>query len=188
MNFKTLNVRGGLRDNIVKRESILSENKHVTLLLQEVHLVATDLDDFKQTVNKIWGEGNFEIYLSPHTNKSAGVLTLLPINDQVKFIETKELLPGRILNVIVEMNGETVNIINAYNYTTDHYKDQVTFFNILKQLDHTENYIIGGDINALMCIEKDRRSANKISYYGVKASSDFVNTCDQFLLLMFTVF
>ena len=125
------------------------------------------------------GEGNFEIFLSPHTNKSAGVLTILPINDQVKFIETKELLPGRILNVIVEMNGETVNIINAYNFATDHYKDQVTFFNISKQLDHTENHIIGGDINALMCIEKDRRSANKISYYGVKASSDFVNICEQ---------
>ena len=107
---------------------------------------------------------------------SAGVAIFLP--PKITYLSETEILPGRILLVKIEMNNEIFYLINVYNYTNDNYRKQVDFFNILRTFDSSNNLIIGGDQNSLMCIEKDRRSPCKPNTYAIKASQDLNDLCD----------
>ena len=172
-----LNVRGGLRDS-VKCKTLLDENLNKIIMFQETHLEQGDQEDFKDTLNKSWGEDKGRAFFSHNTHNSAGLVTIIPITECINYISHEEIFPGRILSVRIEMNGEEINILNLYNFTTSYFKQQVDIFNTLKSLSQEDTYIISGDSNSIMSLELDRKSPNNVPFYTRKSSEELNTVCE----------
>ena len=102
-----LNVRGGLKDSI-KCTTLLNENLNKIIMFQESHLARRDEAAFNEILNKSWGEDRATAFFSHHTHDSAGLVTIIPNNDDIKIISHKEIIPGRILSVRIEIKDTLI--------------------------------------------------------------------------------
>ena len=67
---------------------------------------------------------------------------------------------GRVLNILLDLDGHVLNITNIYAPQTD--SDRQTFFSsLVKFISNVDDNIIGGDFNCIANVKLDKRRGKK---------------------------
>ena len=115
------------------------------ILLQETHWT----DDIEMQIQREW---DGEIIFNHGTNTARGVAILLHSQLECSVKQKGSDNEGRILNIVLELESHTLNIINIYVPQTD--SERRTFFSGLDNfISEDFDNIIGGDYN---CIENPK--------------------------------
>ena len=125
IHISSLNVRG-LR-NKEKREKIFTWLKDQSLsiiFLQETH----SSNEIMNIWEKQWGS---KAYFSGNSSQSKGVAILINNNFNYNIIEYRDLMPGRLQTLEIEINDKTLTLINIYGPN----KDDTSVF------ENLENYV-----------------------------------------------
>ena len=132
--------------------SFFHRNRLDVVLLQETHWTV----DMEIQIKREW---NGEAIFNHGTNTSRGVAIL--INSRLEYVvrQTKRDNEGRILNILVELDDHTFNIINIYAPQTDN--ERQTFFANLNDFISVEHEnIIAGDFNCIADQRLDKCGGN----------------------------
>ena len=122
------------------------------ILLQETHWT----DDIEMQIQREW---DGEIIFNHGTNTARGVAILFHSRLDYTVKQTRSDNDGRILNVVLELDGRTLNIINIYAPQTD--SERRTFFSCLDRFISEEfDNIIGGDYNCIVNARLDKFGGN----------------------------
>ena len=153
INIASLNSQG-LRSSDRRQTafSFFRRNRLDIILLQETHWTV-DLDI------QIKHEWDGEVFFNHGTNTARGVAIL--INPRLDCIvrQIKRDNHGRILNILLEMDDCTFNMVNIYAPRTDN--ERQTFFVKLDDFISTEHEnIIGGDFNCIANQRLDKCGGN----------------------------
>ena len=173
INIASLNSQG-LRspDRRQTAFSFFRRNRLDIILLQETHWTV-DLDI------QIKHEWDGEVFFSHGTNTARGVAIL--INPRLDYIvrQIKHDNDGRILNILLEMDDCTFNMVNIYAPQTD--KMRQMFFVKLDDFISTEHEnIIAGDFNCIANQRLDKCGGNPIASH--LAAGTLQAICTQFNL------
>ena len=151
--FITINVQGLRSDD--RRHNAFSyfrRNRLDILLLQETHWTS-------ELETKIKSEWNGDAFFSNGTNNSRGVAVLISSRLDYDVIRVRSDNEGRILNVLLDLDDHTLNIVNIYAPQTD--TERQAFFSGLDDFisdDHKN--IIGGDFNCIANVRLDKVGGN----------------------------
>ena len=108
---------------------------------------------------QIQREWDGEIIFNHGTNTARGVAILFHSRLDYSVKQTRSDNDGRILNVVLELDGRTLNIINIYAPQTD--SERRTFFSCLDGFISEEfDNIIGGDYNCIVNARLDKFGGN----------------------------
>ena len=138
-SFNTQGLRS--QDRLKTAFNFFLRNRFDIILLQETHWTA----DMEMLINREWS-GN--IFYSHGTNTARGVAILVSSRLNASILEKKGDNEGRIINVTIEIDDHSINIINIYAPSTD--TERQTFFTTIGEFvsDGQEN-IIAGDFNCI---------------------------------------
>ena len=145
--------------------SFFNRNKFDIVLIQETHFTS----EMEIQVQREW-EG--DVFFTHGTNSARGVATLISSRLEYKVMQTRRDDEGRILNLLLNMEEHTVNIVNVYAPSSD--TERRTFFSGLERyLSRDHDNIIGGDFNCIMDIRKDKFGGNRNAR---QSASSFLHT------------
>ncbi|EDO26431.1 predicted protein, partial [Nematostella vectensis] len=132
--------------------SSLRRNRYDIILLQETHWT----DEIQDDILREW---NGDIYFSNGTNSARGVAILLNPRLDYNLTQTKHDTTGRVINITIELEDQTLCITNIYAPRTDTERKQ--FYLNLDPYLATKNYnIIGGDFNCITNTRLDKLGGN----------------------------
>ena len=122
------------------------------ILLQETHWT----DELEMQIQREW---DGEVVFNHGTNTARGVAILLHSRLECSVKQKRSDNEGRILNIVLELDGRTLNIINIYAPQTD--SERRIFFSGLDNFisEDFEN-IIGGDYNCIVNTRLDKYGGN----------------------------
>ena len=155
ISFLSVNSQGLRADD--KRSSVFTyftRNRFDIILLQETYWTL----DMESKIKSEW-KGN--VFFNHGTNISRGVAIL--VSSQLDHIisDTKRDNEGRILNVVLELEDRTLNIVNIYAPPTD--TERRNFFSSLDDfLSNRFENIIGGDFNCILDARLDKDGGNSV--------------------------
>ncbi|EDO27510.1 predicted protein, partial [Nematostella vectensis] len=87
--------------------SLLRRNRYDIILLQETHWT----DEIQDDILREW---NGDIYFSNGTNSARGVAILLNPRLDYNLTQTKRDTTGRVINITIELEDQTLCITNRY--------------------------------------------------------------------------
>ena len=100
-----------------------------------------------------------DVFFTHGTNSARAVAILFSSRLEYNVIQTRRENEGRILNILLNMEEHTTNIVNAYALSSD--TERRTFFSDLEQfLSRDYDNIIGGDFNCSMDVRQDKLGGN----------------------------
>ena len=161
IHISSLNVRG-LR-NKEKREKIFTWLKDQSLsiiFLQETH----SSNEIMNIWEKQWGS---KAYFSGNSSQSKGVAILINNNFNYNIIEYRDLMPGRLQTLEIEINDKNLTLINIYGPN----KDDTSVFENLENYVNNNNektFIMGGDFNTVIDEDIDKKNGNKNTHQKVR--------------------
>ena len=121
---------------------------------------------------RIWqAEWGGKIVFAHGQSNSKGVCIMFNPSAGIKIIESKVIVEGRVLNVLVEINGKKVLLSNIYGPNED---DPTFFEKVFEELNMVdcEDVIVGGDMNQVLH-ERDHFLVK--AFKGTKANK-LINT------------
>ena len=112
------------------------------IYLQETHSIS----EGEITWQKEW---KTKIIFSHGASNSAGLAILLPLCCSFEIISSKNLINGRILELVTKQDNHLIKLINVYGRTRNFPKEQVNFLQTIRETLNETNIpvIIGGDFN-----------------------------------------
>lgn len=132
--------------------SYFLRHKPDIILLQETHWT----DDIEMQIQREW---DGEIIFNHGTNTARGVAILLHSRLECAVKQKRSDNEGRILNIELELESHTINIINIYAPQTD--SERRTFFSGLGNFISADfDNIIGGDFNCIENAKLDKFGGN----------------------------
>ena len=132
--------------------SFFNRNKFDIVFIQETHFTS----EMEIQVQREW-EG--DVFFTHGTNSARGVAILFSSRLEYNVIQTRRDNEGRILNILLNMEEHTMNIVNAYAPSSD--TERRTFFSDLEKfLSRDYDNIIGGDFNCIMDVRQDKLGGN----------------------------
>ena len=149
----TLNVRG--LGNTLKRKQMfkwLKDSGNDIFMLQEVHCKT----DTCQKWTLEWGH---ECIFSGNKTNSEGVAILFKTSQNIKIVNSCEVVQGRILATDIILNDYELTLVNVYGPN----KDDQYFFSRLEQFilsNNEKTFIIGGDYNTVINEKLDKKNGN----------------------------
>ena len=118
-------------------------------LLQETHSTKSIVESWER-------EWKGQAYFSGTKSNSEGVAILINDTLPVKILNYKEIIPGRLQALTLEINEQSLTIINIYGPNKD---DTLLFKTLAKFLQDTnENILIGGDFNTVLDTNLDKKN------------------------------
>jgi len=146
----SMNVKG--LGNKQKRNQVfewLRNKKFALYLLQETHSTKSIVESWER-------EWKGQAYFSGTKSNSEGVAILINDTLPVKILNYKEIIPGRLQALTLEINEQSLTIINIYGPNKD---DTLLFKTLAKFLQDTnENILIGGDFNTVLDTNLDKKN------------------------------
>ena len=122
------------------------------ILLQETHWT----DDIEMQIQREW---DGEIIVNHGTNTARGVAILLHSRLECSVKQKRCDNEGRILNIVLELENHTLNIINIYAPQTD--SERRAFFSgLCNFISEDFDNIIGGDYNCIENAKLDKFGGN----------------------------
>ena len=122
--------------------SFFTRSRFDIIFLQETHWTA----DMEIELQRDW-QGH--VSCTHGTNSARGAAILISSRLDYKVKETKRDNEGRVLNLVIEMDEQTINLVNVYAPNTD--TERRTFFlNLEPFISKEYENIIGGDFNSIM--------------------------------------
>ena len=119
---------------------------------------------------RLWAnEWGGKIKASNFNSKAHGVAILFRRNLDIQILHTKTDHQGRIIMTKIQLNDQSVLLVNVYTPNEDDPEFFIDLFNQVnaEQVDH---YVIGGDFNKVMNPEIDRKSISSRKYILPEAS------------------
>ena len=148
IRIATLNSRGGnsKTDHLIK---YIKENKVDVLMIQEIHDVKYD------KLLKLETETKMKLFISPGTQNSRGVMTLVKENEIIKNskMKSKDNI-GNHLVIEVEIDGTQYEIVNIYA-PMDSKGRSALFSEVHYETHQKPNRIVGGDFNNIEHFDLD---------------------------------
>ena len=128
-------------------------------------------------VIKVYGE----VLFNHGTNIARGVAILIHSRLDYNVTQTRGDNEGRVLNIVLELDGHILNIINVYAPQTDNARR--TFFCGLGEFISAEdNNIIGGDFNCIADVRLDKIGGNQnvrqLASASLQSISSQFSLCD----------
>ena len=118
------------------------------ILLQETHWTV----DMEMEIKREW---NGDVIFNHGTNNARGVAILIHSRLDYSVTQTRGDNEGRVLNILLNLDGHVLNIINIYAPQTDSARQ--TFFSSLVQfISQVDENIIGGDFNCIANVKLDK--------------------------------
>ena len=142
--------------NKTKREQVfhwLKEQHFSIYLLQETHLNSQLSDKWESE----WG---YKSFFSGNANNSEGVSILFNKSFAYDIVNYKEIIPGRLIAVDIQLENKIFKVVNIYGPNDDN----IHLFEKLQVYinDNEENdFIIGGDFNTVLNTNTDKRNGRK---------------------------
>ena len=145
----SLNVRGlGQKTKRKQMFNFLEKNQFNICFLQETHS--------KAEVETLWKrESKQHIFFSGRSSTSGGVCILLEKSLQFKLIYHKEIIPGKIQALKLNLDDHDIVLINIYGPNNDDVSFFETLYDFLGENDD-EEYVIGGDFNTVLDSNLDK--------------------------------
>ena len=123
------------------------------ILLQETHWTV----DMEMQIKREWNGG---VIFNHGTNNARGVAILIHSRLDYTVTQTRGDNEGRVLNILLDLDGHVLNIINIYAPQTDSARQ--TFFSSLVQfISDVNDNIIGGDFNCIANVKLDKIGGNQ---------------------------
>ena len=145
----SFNVRGlGQKTKRKQIFNFLEKEEFKICLLQETHS--------KPDLESLWKrECKHHIFFSGRSSNSGGVCILVKKSSQFKLIYHKEIIPGKIQALKLNIDDHDVVLINVYGPNNDDASFFETLYDFLGENDE-EEYIIGGDFNTVLNSNLDK--------------------------------
>ena len=145
--FVSLNARG-LRssDSWQSAFNIFRRARFDIICLQETHWTA----DIAMQIKRDW---DGEIFASHGTNLSRGVAVLISSRLDYNVRQIRSDSDGRIVNILLDVEDETINLVNVYAPSSD-FQRRIFF------LSDIYPNIIGGDFNCIADPRLDKLGGN----------------------------
>ena len=145
----SFNVRGiGQKTKRKQIFNFLEKKQFKICLLQETHS--------KPDLESLWKlECKHHIFFSGRSSNSGGVCILVENSLQFKLIYHKEIIPGKIQALKVNIDDHDIVLINVYGPNNDDASFFETLYDFLGENDE-EEYIIGGDFNTVLNSNLDK--------------------------------
>ena len=140
----------GLRSQDRRTNAFTYFKKHRLdiIFLQETHWSV----DIEMQIRREW---RGEIVFNHGTNSARGVAILINPRLSHRITHTRRNNEGRILNILLELDDHTINIVNIYAPSTDNERN--TFFSDLDDFISVDyDNIIGGDFNCISDVRLDK--------------------------------
>ena len=165
LSIATVNVRGLAQD--VKRRKMFHyfHCKEIDIvMLQETHSC--------KSKSKIWkSEWGGCAYFSHGDTNARDVAILIRKNVEVKVIREHKDKEGRILILEIVSNNMNFTLVNVYAPNSDRPEFIEQVFSLIDKSENS-SIIMGGDLNLVMDIKKDKLGGTKITHfksvYGLK--------------------
>lgn len=138
------NVRGlGQKNKRTKIFKFLEKKQINVCFLQETHS--------KPEVESQWTKecSKYDIHFSGRSSSSGGIGILLDKSLQFTMVYHKEIIPGKIQTLKLNVNDHDIVFINLYGPNNDDPSFFDTLFEFLGQ-NEDEEFIIGGDFNTVL--------------------------------------
>ena len=179
LKLLSLNVRG-LREKSKRLQMFNWFQEHHSgkdsfVCLQETHSTPQD-----ETIwEREWGS---KIIFDHGSSNKCGVAILFPMqfDEEIKIISSNN--GGRKIGLQINLDGETIALVNAYAPTRDHCEEQLNFITSLRNEieNYDDNVIIGGDLNIYIDPVLDKDSTKELVN---KASNEINNLMEDFNLI-----
>lgn len=154
----SLNVRG-CQDSL-KRFNLFSHLHNIQkadiYCLQDTHSSADEEDTWRL----IW-RNNIVFSHSPH-KRAGGVCIMLSPKSNIQIISQEEIVPGRLLHLIIKIGDTQYNLVNIYAPSDGNERD-VLFQRLKNKIStfSTDPIIIAGDYNCTLLPKIDRLSTQE---------------------------
>ena len=106
------------------------------------------------------------------TNSARGVAVLISSRLEYNVKETRSGNEGRVLNVLLDLDEHTINIVNVYAPTTDTQR-RILFSSLEQFISNDYDNIIGGDFNCILNTRLDKLAGNP---NATQTATFFLNT------------
>ena len=123
------------------------------ILLQETHWTV----DMEMQIKLEW---NGDVIFNHGTNNARGVAILIHSRLDYTVIQTRGDNEGRVLNILLNLDGHALNIINIYAPQTDS-ANQTFFSSPVQFISQVDDNIIGGDFNCIANVKLDKMGGNQ---------------------------
>ena len=142
------------------------------ILLQETHWTV----DMEMQIKREWNGG---VIFNHGTNNARGVAILINSRLDYTVTQTRSDNEGRVLNIMLHLEGHALNIVNIYAPHTDSAR-QMFFASLDKFISEVDDNIIGGDFNCIANVRLDKIGGNQDIRQLAAASLQSI--CSQFVL------
>ena len=142
------------------------------ILLQETHWTV----DMEMQIKREWNRG---VIFNHRTNNARGVAILINSRLDYTVTQTRSDNEGRVLNIMLNLDGHALNIVNIYAPHTDSAR-QMFFASLDKFISEVDDNIIGGDFNCIANVRLDKIGGNQDIRQLAAASLQSI--CSQFVL------
>lgn len=142
------------------------------ILLQETHWTV----DMEMQIKREWNGG---VIFNHGTNNARGVAILINSRLDYTVTQTRSDNEGRVLNIMLNLDGHALNIVNIYAPHTDSAR-QMFFASLDKFISEVDDNIIGGDFNCIANVRLDKIGGNQDIRQLAAASLQSI--CSQFVL------
>ena len=154
--------------------SFFTRSRFDIIFLQETHWTA----DMEIELQRDW-QGH--VSCTHGTNSARGAAILISSRLDYKVKETKRDNEGRVLNLVIEMDEQTINLVNVYAPNTD--TERRTFFlNLEPFISKEYENIIGGDFNSIMDNRLDKLggdpNSRQAATYFLRTFNERYDLCD----------
>ena len=154
--------------------SFFTRSRFDIIFLQETHWTA----DMEIELQRDW-QGH--VSCTHGTNSARGAAILISSRIDYKVKETKRDNEGRVLNLVIEMDEQTINLVNVYAPNTD--TERRTFFlNLEPFISKEYENIIGGDFNSIMDNRLDKLggdpNSRQAATYFLRTFNERYDLCD----------
>jgi exonuclease III len=143
------------------------------ILLQETHWTS-------ELETKIKSEWNGDAFFSNGTNNSRGVAVLISSRLDYDVIRVRSDNEGRVMNITLDLEECTLNIVNIYAPNTDNER-RIFFSNLDGFISEEYDNIIGGDFNCILNARLDKYGGN--TEFRNSAGSTLQGICTKYHLL-----
>ena len=128
--------------------SIFKRSRFDIILLQETHWTS----DIEMEIRRDWGG---EIFFNYGSHSARGVAILVNSHLEYNVKQTRSDNEGRVLNILLDFEEQTINIVNVYAPSTDSQR-RIFFAALERFLSSDYVNIVGGDFNCIFDIRMDK--------------------------------